>query len=115
MSFSYHFPVTASRERVLVKTEETACVVTPDLLAIRFTDFAMIKPLRCLRVILEGAVHGVHDPIAAHLQHVAQQSGRAEVPAGRDVDVLAQVVADVAFARNAAGGLPHEMIDPPNV
>src|SRR6267142_5464105 len=93
MSFSYHFPFAASHERASLETEEPACVLASDFLAIRLTDFASIKPLRCLGMILERVVHGVHDPIAAHLQHGAQSCGCAEVTAGGDVDVLAQVIA----------------------
>src|SRR5579862_1374498 len=75
----------------------------------------MVEPMRALLETFERIVDRIQNAIAAYFEHGREQGGRSKISAGRDVDVLAEILPHGALAGVTARRLLHDVVDPPYI
>src|SRR5262245_903743 len=112
------FPLARERRvrRFLGKPEQPLRVRPPDLHPIGLADRAGVEPERGVVDVLERPVGGKEDAVRADLEDRVEQRLRAEVARGGEVEVVAEVVAELLLRRIARRGPGPRVsvIDPPD-
>jgi hypothetical protein len=97
------------------QTEQSARVVAANFLSVDLADLTIVEPAGGVFEAFEWVIDGVQNSVATNLQHRREKRWRPEVSAGRQVYVLAKILAESALARNATGCLSDDVIYSPNV
>lgn len=82
---------------------------------VTIVEFDPVEPCRRFRHRLERVVGGEHDPIRTDLLDRVEQGRGAEVSAGGEVEVRAQVVPEGVFDVEAAWGDGETVVRAPDV
>src|ERR1700722_17007864 len=98
----------------LAESEQLLRVGAADFESICLRNFRYVEPSASLHVIFKRIIHSKQDTSSADGQYRMAQRLRAEVTAGADVEIVAEVIGHAAFG-GTVWHLAQPMIEPPQI
>src|SRR5580704_17834811 len=97
-----------------LKAHQFAGVSVRDFRAVRFTDGGAVEPLPRFDDVLIGVVDRIQDAVRTDLEKDIGEGLGAEIAAGRDVEILAQVGAERTLRIEDEAATPNAIVDAPD-